>query len=310
MEKGSEKRKAGKNNANKPLRKKAKRDHSPKELGKGNESAQKSAGKGDEKKKSSKQNTAKNGSSRDEEREKSPEKPGDKEKFLQKSPTKLENKEKGRRQKKQKRRSIRRRHSLLGDHRGCDVYQSLQYRKTTYLWWKFLTVRMQKKKIQCKKTRRSIMIRTTEREKETTIPENIKAPPKRNKPSVIKGSSKKMFNAMLVLLWICILLKVDLKEIPGKFSKWLAKIFDPYAVCFGLLDGQQFLVIAFDVYVTPGVPFRGREIIKSTKTSMNEEYDEVHATWLKEWKIDQNAPKLTQMPDFILAKKDGVKALR
>ncbi|KAJ8449207.1 hypothetical protein Cgig2_021671 [Carnegiea gigantea] len=31
-------------------------------------------------------------------------------------------------------------------------------------------------------------------------------------------------------------LKVNLKEIPGKFSKWLVKSFDLYAVCFRLLD--------------------------------------------------------------------------
>ncbi|KAJ8433430.1 hypothetical protein Cgig2_024766 [Carnegiea gigantea] len=77
-------------------------------------------------------------------------------------------------------------------------------------------------------------------------------------------------------------LKVDLKQIPGKFSKWLIEGFDLHAVCFRLLDGQKLLVTAFDVFVT-------LEIIKC---SMDEEYDEVNAVWLKEWKIDQNAPEL------------------
>ena len=49
MEKCPKKRKAGKNNADKPLREKAKRGKSPEELGKGDESAQKSGRKGDEK---------------------------------------------------------------------------------------------------------------------------------------------------------------------------------------------------------------------------------------------------------------------
>ena len=56
-------------------------------------------------------------------------------------------------------------------------------------------------------------------------------------------------------------LKVDLKQIPGKFSKWLVESFDAYAVCFRLLDGQKFPITTFDVYVTLGVPFGGREII-------------------------------------------------
>ncbi|KAJ8424152.1 hypothetical protein Cgig2_001614 [Carnegiea gigantea] len=86
-------------------------------------------------------------------------------------------------------------------------------------------------------------------------------------------------------------LKVDMKQIPGKFSKHL--------------DGQKFLVIKFDMYVTLGVPSRGREIIKVAKSFIYEEYDEVHTAWLKEWKIEQNAPELTRMPEFILAKKNG-----
>ncbi|KAJ8444790.1 hypothetical protein Cgig2_032115 [Carnegiea gigantea] len=73
-----------------------------------------------------------------------------------------------------------------------------------------------------------------------------------------------------------------------KFSKWLEESFDPYFIYFGLSDGQKFSATAFDVYVT-----------------LNEEYDEVYAAWLKKWEIDQNPPKLTHMPEFILAKKDS-----
>ncbi|KAJ8422276.1 LOW QUALITY PROTEIN: hypothetical protein Cgig2_009278 [Carnegiea gigantea] len=62
----------------------------------------------------------------------------------------------------------------------------------------------------------------------------------------------------------------------------LGKSFDPYTVCFRLLDEQKFRVTAFDVYVTLDVPFKGREIIEFNKSSMDEEYDEVHAAWLNE----------------------------
>ncbi|KAJ8426846.1 hypothetical protein Cgig2_010868 [Carnegiea gigantea] len=78
---------------------------------------------------------------------------------------------------------------------------------------------------------------------------------------------------------------VNLKQIPGKFSK--------------------FTVIIFDDYVTLDVPIGGREIMKITRSSTDEEYDEVHAAWVKEWKIQHNAPELTRMPVSILAKKDG-----
>ncbi|KAJ8426240.1 hypothetical protein Cgig2_018525 [Carnegiea gigantea] len=49
-----------------------------------------------------------------------------------------------------------------------------------------------------------------------------------------------------------------------------------------LLDRGKFSVIAFNMYVARGVPFGGREIIGITKSSTDEEYDEVHAAWLKE----------------------------
>jgi len=58
-------------------------------------------------------------------------------------------------------------------------------------------------------------------------------------------------------------LKVDLKQIPGKFSKWLAKSFDPFSTSFMLSDGQSFTVTAFDVYVSLCVPIGGREMISA-----------------------------------------------
>jgi len=105
-------------------------------------------------------------------------------------------------------------------------------------------------------------------------------------------------------------LKAYLKQIPGKFSKQLVESFDPCDACFRLPDGQKFSIIAFDVYVSLGVPFGGREIIEITKSSTDEEYDEIHTAWLKEWKIEQNAPELTRMLAFILAKKDGGKSFK
>ncbi|KAJ8421085.1 hypothetical protein Cgig2_010319 [Carnegiea gigantea] len=94
-------------------------------------------------------------------------------------------------------------------------------------------------------------------------------------------------------------LKVDLKQIPGKFSKWLVESFEPYAVCFRHPDGPKFPITAFDV-----------EIIKITKYSMDEQYDEVHVAWLKEWKVQHNAPELTRMLEFILAKNDGTESFK
>jgi len=38
--------------------------------------------------------------------------------------------------------------------------------------------------------------------------------------------------------------------------------------------------------VTLGVSIGGRKVVEITKSSMDEEYDEVHAVWLKEWKIN------------------------
>ncbi|KAJ8433393.1 hypothetical protein Cgig2_019183 [Carnegiea gigantea] len=70
-------------------------------------------------------------------------------------------------------------------------------------------------------------------------------------------------------------LRVDLKQISRKFSKWLAKDCNPYAVSFRLPYGQKFLVIAFDVYLTLGVPIGGTQTIEINKSSINEEYKDV-----------------------------------
>ncbi|KAJ8425375.1 hypothetical protein Cgig2_011759 [Carnegiea gigantea] len=60
-------------------------------------------------------------------------------------------------------------------------------------------------------------------------------------------------------------LKVDLKQILGKFFKWLVESFDPYVIYFTLSNGQKFPFIAFDVYVTLDVPFGERKIRESFK---------------------------------------------
>ncbi|KAJ8421447.1 hypothetical protein Cgig2_013881 [Carnegiea gigantea] len=82
-------------------------------------------------------------------------------------------------------------------------------------------------------------------------------------------------------------LKLDLKQIPGKFSKWLVESFDPYFASFVLSDGQRFIATPFDAYVILGVPFGGRKIMGEQQ------------------KIEHIAPELTRMPEFILTKKDG-----
>ncbi|KAJ8425376.1 LOW QUALITY PROTEIN: hypothetical protein Cgig2_011760 [Carnegiea gigantea] len=98
----------------------------------------------------------------------------------------------------------------------------------------------------------------------------------------------------------------DNKKRGKKRARYL-KLFDIYSICFRLPNRETFQVITFDVYVTLGVPIGGWKIIEITKSSTDEEYDEVHAVWLKEWKINQNAPEITRMPKFILAKGDSLK---
>ncbi|KAJ8420273.1 hypothetical protein Cgig2_014290 [Carnegiea gigantea] len=77
----------------------------------------------------------------------------------------------------------------------------------------------------------------------------------------------------------------------------------PYSASFTLPDGKWFTVTAFDAYVTLGVPIGGREIMKSSKSSTDEEYDEMHATRVKEWKIEHAVAELTHLSEFVLAKK-------
>ncbi|KAJ8421369.1 hypothetical protein Cgig2_025252 [Carnegiea gigantea] len=100
-------------------------------------------------------------------------------------------------------------------------------------------------------------------------------------------------------------LKVDLKQIPGKFSKWLVESFDPHSASFVRSKGQRFIVTVFDVYVTLVLPIGGSKIMEITRSSADEEYNEVHAVWLKEWKIEHNTLELTYLPEFILVKKDS-----
>ncbi|KAJ8421665.1 hypothetical protein Cgig2_007970 [Carnegiea gigantea] len=85
---------------------------------------------------------------------------------------------------------------------------------------------------------------------------------------------------MIRLIGFASFLKVDLKQICGKFSKWL-----------------KLLVIAFDVYMNLGVPIEGRQIIKITKSSIDEEYD-------------KNVVKLISILEFILVKKDRGKSFK
>ncbi|KAJ8425624.1 LOW QUALITY PROTEIN: hypothetical protein Cgig2_018409 [Carnegiea gigantea] len=94
---------------------------------------------------------------------------------------------------------------------------------------------------------------------------------------------------------------VDLKQILVKFSKWLVESFDPYFASFMLPGRQRFAHLMF---MCLGVPIGGRKIMEITRSSTYKEYDEVHATWVKEWKLHHNAQELTRMLELILAKKD------
>ncbi|KAJ8422212.1 hypothetical protein Cgig2_000290 [Carnegiea gigantea] len=69
-------------------------------------------------------------------------------------------------------------------------------------------------------------------------------------------------------------LKIDVKQIPMKFSKWLVESFDPYVVYFKLLEEQKFHVTTFDVYLTLGVPIGGKQIVKINKAFIDEKYEE------------------------------------
>ncbi|KAJ8427310.1 hypothetical protein Cgig2_032959 [Carnegiea gigantea] len=97
-------------------------------------------------------------------------------------------------------------------------------------------------------------------------------------------------------------LKVDQKQIPGNL--------DTNSATFLLLDGQRFVVTAFDAYVTLGVLIGGREIMESSRSLTDEEYDEVHAAWVKEWKIENTALKLTPCQSSFWPKKDSGERFR
>ncbi|KAJ8431996.1 hypothetical protein Cgig2_005925 [Carnegiea gigantea] len=129
---------------------------------------------------------------------------------------------------------------------------------------------------------------------EVTICQPVKAARKRNKPfekrtyqkAFTMRMSMRSFSSLVAQLneaqaeavksmGFTSIVKVDVKQIPRKFSKWLVESFDRYA----------FPVTSFDVHVTLVVPLGGIEITEITKSLMDDKYDEVHATWLKEWKL-------------------------
>ena len=66
-------------------------------------------------------------------------------------------------------------------------------------------------------------------------------------------------------------LKVNLNQIPEKFSKWLVESFDPYTIYFKLPEVQKFQVTTFNVYMMLGVPIRGGKIIEISKFYIDEE---------------------------------------
>jgi len=53
-------------------------------------------------------------------------------------------------------------------------------------------------------------------------------------------------------------------------------------------------VIAF-VYLTLGMLIGETQIVEINKSSIDEEYEEVHAVWMKERRIDQKTSELTCM---------------
>ncbi|KAJ8431651.1 hypothetical protein Cgig2_024123 [Carnegiea gigantea] len=250
----------------KPLSKKTKRDKFPLESGRDDEPARKSAVKGEDNKKSNEQIATKNAPSDDEGHRKSAKKPKHKEKHLQEAPTKLENKEQGRRQNNQK---IRKGH--VSNVERSNNSNSEENDLTD----------------ECEEVNHG----NDQIEEERAL-KSEEGPVKRERTrrhSLRECLHLHKAQAEVVRsIGFISFLKVDLKQIPGKFSKWL-----------------KFPVLAFDVYATLGVPLMGREIMEITKSSMGEEYDEVDAVWLKEWKLQKNSPEVTRISEFIPAEKDG-----
>ncbi|KAJ8439652.1 hypothetical protein Cgig2_021664 [Carnegiea gigantea] len=314
VDKVAEKRKYGKDHTEKPLSKKAKREKFPMDLGKGDKPAWKSAVKGEENKQSSAQIAAKNVPNKDEGHQKSPKKPEDKEKHIRKAPATLKKKEKGDKEEETKKHKLKekpltdgqpermRQLSKAAVQKGHVSDVELSYSSDS---------EENDPTYECEEVDHDDEL--IEAKEEVVIHETVKPAQKRNKQSLGKdlqfiqkvwalkfeeGASEKrtyqkaFFMRMTTRSFSSVVaqlnedqveaarsmrcasfLKVDLKQIPGKFSKWLVECFDPYAVYFRLPDGQN-------------VPFKGREIIEITKPSTDEEYDEVHTTWLKEWKIE------------------------
>ncbi|KAJ8420164.1 hypothetical protein Cgig2_006922 [Carnegiea gigantea] len=64
------------------------------------------------------------------------------------------------------------------------------------------------------------------------------------------------------------------------------------------------------MHATLGVPLRGTKIIEITKSSMDDEHDEVHSTWLMEWKLQKNARNSLECPSSFCPKKMRVRASR
>ncbi|KAJ8420848.1 hypothetical protein Cgig2_023137 [Carnegiea gigantea] len=271
------------------------------ELGKGNEPTRKSAAKGEENKQSSEQTVAKNALSEDEGRQKSPKKHEDIEKHIQKALTKREKKEK--REKK-------------GYVSNVELSNNFDAEENDLAY--------ERKHIDHDDGQ-------IEAEEEVAIYETVKPAQKRSKHSLqSKGNGvalvlMKPTSSGKDLQFVLVIRALKLEEGASEnrtyqkafittmtmclFSSVVAQLNEGQAEAvrsMGLLDRQKFPVTAFNVYVTLGMPFGGREITEITESSTDEEYDEVCAAWLKEWKIEQNASELTQMSEFILAKGDGV----
>ncbi|KAJ8423723.1 LOW QUALITY PROTEIN: hypothetical protein Cgig2_010288 [Carnegiea gigantea] len=89
----------------------------------------------------------------------------------------------------------------------------------------------------------------------------------------------------------------------------MIKSFDPYAVHFRLFDVQKFQVT---VQRIPNIrhTIGGGQILEIVRPSIDEEYEQVHTTWMKEGGLDQNTPELTWIPDFTLAKTDREKSFK
>ncbi|KAJ8423413.1 LOW QUALITY PROTEIN: hypothetical protein Cgig2_020950 [Carnegiea gigantea] len=321
IDKVTKKRKPSKDPADKPLSKKAKRDKFLLESGKDEEPAQKSVAKGEDNKKKSKQIATKNAPRDHEAHQKSSKTHEHKERHLQTAPTKLEHKEKGERAEQPKKYKSKEKPPLsnvvVRKGHVSDVEPSYssdsEENNPTYEHEEVDHENDQRE------AKEEVTIHEPIVQEELALKFEDGLSEKRTYQKALgTRMSTRSFSSLLNEAQVEAIrsigftssLKVDVKEIPGKFSKWLVESFDPYAVCFRLLNGQKFSVTAFDVYATLGVPLGRTKIIEITKSSMDEEYDEVDAESLKEWKLQKNTLQLTRMPEFILAEKDGGKSFK